>query len=42
MIVPAPLGALGAIDWSILVVYLGGMVALGIYLARSGGNFDDF
>ncbi len=36
------MGALGSIDWLIIAVYLGGMTALGIYLARRGGDFEDF
>jgi SSS family solute:Na+ symporter len=33
---------LAPIDWAIVLVYLLGMVALGVVLARRGGNFDDF
>ena len=41
-IVAPPLAALGIIDWSIIVAYLGGMTALGVYLARRGGDFEDY
>ena len=33
---------LAPVDWGIVAAYLLAMVGLGIYLARLGGDFDDF
>ena len=33
---------LALVDWLIVVLYLVGMVGLGVVLARRGGDFDDF
>ncbi len=36
------MAALALADWLIVIAYLGLMVGLGIYLARSSGSFEDF
>lgn len=36
------MATLALIDWIIISIYLLSMVGLGAYLARRGGNFDDF
>ena len=33
---------LALIDWLIILTYLGAMVGLGVFLARRGGDFEDF